>query len=394
MKIGIVTYVKCDNYGAELQAYAMQYIYNKLGYDAEIIDLEKQNKDISTSVSTIVPAIINRFKIYKLKAPFKIIQLILDVLKRKRAAERYQLEIKKKHVLFTSFFENKIKHSARHYKLKDVYSVDMPYDVYVAGSDQIWNYMHTDYLDVYFLMFANRFHAKKISYAASISVPDIPFHLQEKYETFFENMDHIAVRELNGANIVKKYSKKEVTVVLDPTLLVTKNEWKKDVAHEICKEEKYVLVYTLSRSSYIYSLAKNISKQIGANKIINIKSDFVPEKPNNEIEHLYQIGPTEWVGLILNAAYMVTDSFHGTIFSINFNIPFTTLLNPSSNMNNRVLSILQITGLEDRIIYDNGKNEYPTTFFIDYDRVNSIIDTWREKSWTYIEATLNDGEKS
>ena len=96
----------------------------------------------------------------------------------------------------------------------------------------------------------------------------------------------------------------------------------------------------------------------------------------------------------MNAAYMVTDSFHGTIFSINFNIPFTTLLNPSSNMNNRVLSILQITGLEDRIIYDNGKNEYPTTFFIDYDRVNSIIDTWREKSWTYIEATLNDGEKS
>ena len=89
MKIGIVTYVKCDNYGAELQAFAMQYVYNKLGYDAEVLDLEKQNKDISSSLSTIVPAIVNRFKTYGINAPYKILQLVWDVIQRKKKQKTF-----------------------------------------------------------------------------------------------------------------------------------------------------------------------------------------------------------------------------------------------------------------------------------------------------------------
>lgn len=386
MKIGIVTYVKCDNYGAELQAYAMQYVYNKLGYDAEILDLEKQNKELSSSLSTIIPAIINRFKFYGLKAPAQITKLALDVLKRKKTERKFAQKIEEKHQLYTKFFHEKVKHSSQYYTLQSVYTENMPYDVYVAGSDQIWNYMHTDHLDVYFLMFANRLNAKKISYAASISVPDIPNRLKYRYKTLFENIDYISVRELNGAEIVKKYSKKEATVVLDPTLLVTKDEWKENVANEIKKNEKYVLIYTLSGSKYIRNLAKNIASRLGC-KVVNIKPDFMPEK-ENDIEHLYQVGPEEWVGLILNATYIVTDSFHGTAFSINFNIPFTTLLNPSSNMNSRALSILKITGLESRIIYDNGVNQIPELLSIDYEKVNPIINEWRKRSINYIHHSL------
>lgn len=388
MKIGIVTYVKCDNYGAELQAYAMQYIYNKAGYDAEIIDLEKQSKDISVSASTIIPAIINRFKTFGIKAPFMIMQLVFDVLNRKKIAKKYEKEIEEKHQLYINFFNKKIKHSSRYYKLDEMNTVDLPYDVFVAGSDQIWNYMHTDYLGIYFLEFANRLHAKKISYAASISVPDIPSRLQAKYRRLFENMDHIGVRELNAKDIVERYSDKNATVVLDPTLLITKHEWKCAVAKEIKKDENYVLIYTLSGSKYIRNLAKNIALRMGNDcKIINIKSDFMPEK-NDGIEHLYQVGPEEWVGLIINAGYVVTDSFHGTAFSINFNIPFTTLLNPSSNMNSRVLSILKITQLENRIIFDDGTNKFPESLFVDYECVNPIICEWRTKSWDYLNTSL------
>ena len=109
----------------------------------------------------------------------------------------------------------------------------------------------------------------------------------------------------------------------------------------------------------------------------------MPEK-NDGIEHLYEVGPEEWVGLIMNASYMVTDSFHGTAFSINFNIPFTTLLNPSSNMNSRALSILEITKLQNRIIYDNGDNLVPSELSIDFARVNEIIDKWRVSSSEYL----------
>ena len=393
MKIGIVTYVKCDNYGAELQAYAMQYVLNTMGYDAEVLNLEKQNKDIAFSLSTIIPAIINRFKTYGIKAPWKIFQLFLDVLQRKVAMKKFSSKIEKKHLLFIRFFDNKIKHSSKYYTLKSVYTETMPYDTFVAGSDQIWNYMHTDYLDVYFLEFANRFHAKKISYAASISVPDIPQRLRDEYRKFFENMDSIAVRELNGKDIVERYSNKKAVVVLDPTLLIRKEEWRKNVANEIKTGEKYVLVYTLSGSKYIRNLAKNIANKIGNDcKVVNIKSDFRPEK-NDGIEHLYEVGPEEWVGLIMNAAYMVTDSFHGTAFSINFNIPFTTLLNPSSNMNSRVLSILKIVKLESRIIYDDGSNKMPQSLDVDYSKVNQIIDTWRNKSVKYIQESLDKSYK-
>ena len=388
MKIGIVTYVKCDNYGAELQAYAMQYVYNKLGYDAEILDLEKQSKDIASSMSTIVPAIVNRFKIYGLKAPIKIYDLVVDVLKRKQAVRTHTAEIEAKHQLFIKFFNEKIKHSSKYYTLENICSEDLPYDAYVAGSDQIWNYMHTDFLDVYFLKFANRFNAKKISYAASISVPDIPLRLQAKYKELFENMDSIGVRELNAKTLVEKYSTQKATVVLDPTLLITKDTWKAEIAREIKKGEKYVLIYTLSGSKYIRALAKHIAKEMGNIKVVNIKPNFMPEG-NDGIEHLYQVGPAEWVGLILNASYMVTDSFHGTAFSINFNVPFTTLLNPSSNMNSRVLSILEITNLKDRIIYDNGKELKPHSLTVDYAPVNDIINAWRKKSIDYIHNSIN-----
>ena len=250
--------------------------------------------------------------------------------------------------------------------------------------------MHTDFLDVYFLKFANKWNAKKISYAASISVPDIPEKLRLKYKNLFENMDVISVRELNGKSLVEKYSNKKATVVLDPTLLITKDEWKEYVANEIRTNEKYVLIYTLSGSKYIYELAMNIASRIDKHcKVINIKSNFIPEK-DDKIEHLYQVGPKEWVGLMLNAAYVVTDSFHGTAFSINFNIPFSTLLNPSSNMNSRVLSILEITDLKDRIIYDDGSKAIPQNLNIDYQEVNKTINKWRKKSEDFITTSINN----
>lgn len=390
MKIGIVTYVKCDNYGAELQAYAMQYVFKRLGYDAELLNLEKREKDLTKSASAIIPAITNRFKIYGWKAPIKIMELVRDVMARKKASKMYAKEEEEKHKLFTDFFEESISHSSKYYTLESVYTTDMPYDVFVAGSDQIWNYMHTDNLDVYFLMFANRFKAKKISYAASISVPDIPSKLQADYKRYFENLDCIAVRELRGKELVEKYSNKSAEVVLDPTLLVTKGEWKNNVANEIRQNAKYVLIYTLSGSFYIRDLAKSIAHRIGEDcKVINIKPNFREEKVADGIEHLYKVGPKEWVGLLMNAAYIVTDSFHGTAFSINFNVPFTTLVNPTSNMNSRVMSILTITGLQNRIIYDDGSRLEPQSLDIDFSPVNEIIENWRTKSVDYIHKALS-----
>ena len=112
-------------------------------------------------------------------------------------------------------------------------------------------------------------------------------------------------------------------------------------------------------------------------------------KDDAKITDLFELGPQEWVGLISGATYVITDSFHGTAFSINFNKPFTTLVNPVSNMNSRVMSILEITGLKDRIIYDDGKGRLPETLSVDYEPVNKIISEWREKSLSFIKKSLD-----
>lgn len=384
MKIGIVTYVKCDNYGAELQAFALQWKLNKMGYDAEVINLEKRDIDMKRNPEVIRGAIKQRFKKDGIKAVFSVASKVKEVCSRIVYERKFKKEMANKHLLFEKFFKDKVRHSSKYYTLDEIAEVeDLPYDVYIAGSDQIWNYIHTDRLDVYFLMFANRYHAKKISYAASVSIYDIPEKWQSLYKTYFENIDILSVRELHGADLVKKYSSKTAEVVLDPTFLLSRGEWEKEVSKEIFVDGDYLLIYTLSGSSHIRRMAQNIAKKQNL-KVVNIKSNYVPE-PDDGTVHFYEIGPSEWVGLWAKAKYVVTDSFHGTAFSINFNIPFTTLVNPTSMMNSRVLSILKITGLESRIVYDSSSGlKEPTVLTIDFSPVNKTLAEWREKSLSFI----------
>lgn len=390
MKIGIVTFVKCDNYGAELQAFALQWKLNSLGYYAEVINLEKRDIDMKHNPDVILGAIKQRLKKEGIiNALISIIRKSFEVRKRIKAEKKYQQKIQNKHKLFEEFFDNKIKHSSHYYTLDGINNAQLNYDLYIAGSDQIWNYLHTDRLDVYFLMFANKFHAKKISYAASISIYDIPQKWRSKYKMYFENIDCISVRELHGADLVREYSNKTAEVVLDPTFLLSKDDWVREVAVDVPVEGDYLLIYTLSGSSHIRKMAQDIAKRLHL-KVVNIKSNYVDE-PNDGTIHFYEVGPAEWVGLWSKAKYIVTDSFHGTAFSINFNIPFTTLVNPTSMMNSRVLSILKIMNLESRIIYDslNGVLK-PSSLDIDFTAVNKTLNEWRRKSLFFLENALKD----
>ena len=351
--------------------------------------MQKIEKDLASNASSIVPAIINRFKILGWKAPWSILKLAVNVLKRKITARKNENNIKIKHRLFIDFFEKYIRHSKKHYTIEEIRdATNLDYDAYIAGSDQIWNYMHTDNLDVYFLEFAKKFRAKRISYAASISVSYIPDSRQEVYKKLLSNIQYLSVRELQGEKIIEELTGRKAEVVLDPTLLINSNEWKGNVARLPKIKEKYVLIYTLSGSSYIKRLSQYVANRLNC-KIVDMRIDFQKNKDGNVIT-CYDLGPREWVGLISEAQYVITDSFHGTAFSINFNKPFTTLVNPVSNMNSRVLSILEITRLTDRIIYDDGKDTLPKDLTINFKPVNQVIEQWRQKSIDFINKSLQE----
>lgn len=391
-KIGIITFCNCMNYGAELQAFALQKKLNLMGADAEVIYIEKEQWTMLGSRTTILTAIWKRYKMYGLlKGTQKTINLIKEKLAVRKAYKNNKVLAEQKKGIFDKFFENYVRHSSKYYTLNELQhgNVDMDYDIIVAGSDQIWNYMQTHYLDVFFLMFANRLNIKKVSYAASFSVDDIPARLREKYKHLIENMDAISVREINGQKIVSKLTDRCAELVLDPTLLFTAKDWVEMVANPNYANtgKKYVLIYTLSGSKYIYGLAKNIAMSLQV-EVINIKNNYVRVDGDEGITHLYDVGPREFVSLFNNAVYVITDSFHGTAFSINFNIPFTTLLNPVSHLNCRALSIMNLTNTMDRLIYDDGSNNFPSSLEMDYHPINKIIDDMRTKSMQYISSNI------
>lgn len=384
MKIGIVTYVKDDNYGEELQAFATAYFLNKRGYDAEVIDMEKRVKELSASKDTIIPAIVNRFKVYGWKAPYYIYKKFASVRKGAKHHKEDAEFRNAQHQKFVDFFNQHTIHSEKYYTLEEIQTTsDLPYDTYIAGSDQIWNYMHTDFLDVFFLEFAKKFNARRISYAASISVPKIPQSKKEEYRKLLENIQYLSVRESMGAELLEKEFGKKATIAIDPTFLLTKSDWLEAVGSNPLKGENYVVVYTLSGSANIRNLAKNIADKLGSKTIVFM---FGMETLINRDgqESKYGTSPSEWVGLMADAKYVVTDSFHGTAFSINFNKPFTTLVNPVSNMNTRVMSILRDLNLESRILMDKGTLQAPETLAVNYDIVNQKVDDWRKRSIDFL----------
>jgi hypothetical protein len=235
-------------------------------------------------------------------------------------------------------------------------------------------------------MFAQNKNIRKISYAASISIFEIPKEIRCRFKEYLKNLDNISVRELRGAEIITPLTPKKVEVVLDPTLLITKETWLSEMKpSKTFQNESYVLLYILTESKIIDEYAKDLALKNNY-KVIKLKTNFSHDSNYNFI-NLYNVDPKDWIGLFAYAKYVVTDSFHGSCFSINFNVPFSIFINPFSMMNSRVLSILKITELEHRIIDINNVVQIP--LILDFENANSIITQWREKSIKFLTSSIS-----
>lgn len=397
MKIGIVTYVKTAtcNYGAELQSYALQYKLNSMGYRAEVLDLHRVLPGNNRFIDTIKKAIYKRYQeLNVFGATCSTFGLFVSVLKDKFYLKFYSEKFNKKKKLFHNFFYSFISHSEKEYYPNELDYVKLDYDVYIAGSDQIWNYKNSDRVDVFFLMFANRFKAKKISYAASFSVSEIPFSYHDNYKKWINNIEYLSVRETAGQNIVNDLTGRYALLVCDPTLLLNHEEWMRQFpcSNTSLIEGKYIVIYSMSRSKKIFEIAEKVATKLGINRIVNIKVNFTPTNRRGVID-LYDVDPPTWVYLINNADFVVTDSFHGTAFSINFNKQFITFQKRTSELNSRVNTILTKLNLCDRICYDEEINKLPLGK-IDYDRINMDIEEWRNISIHFLISSLDNNAKN
>jgi len=280
----------------------------------------------------------------------------------------------KKKLLFRKFINKYIKLKS---KINDE-------DVFIVGSDQVWNYKITDFDDV-FLLNLNEKNIKKYSYAASFGIEKIEDEYLYKYKELLLDFDFITVREHQAYKILKNQMNIESEIVLDPTLLLDASQWSK-IFKKNKTENKYILMYLIIKDDKIIDFALQLSKKTGL-KIIFI-SDHIFERVKG-IKYLGFISPEKWAYLFYNAEFVVTNSFHGVAFSINFNKNFFVDLLPKalSDVNSRIIDILKLFSLENRLI-----DKVTMMDNINYKSINDILKQEKQKSLKYLKKIIGCDE--
>lgn len=261
----------------------------------------------------------------------------------------------------------------------DLRSLVDEYDYFVTGSDQVWN-CHFSNLEHCFLLFAPS--EKRIAYAASISCPDIPADKIPMYKEGFAGMAHISMREQQGADTVKDLSGRDVPVVLDPTLLLDADDWRKVSRQPAWYHgEDYILTYFLGDRPEI---VETLEQETGL-PVINLL--------DKEVYEHYVTGPDEFLWAIEHANLVYTDSFHGTVFSILFRTPFVVCNrvgdDVSEKMGSRIDTLLGCFCLEDRRgTKTNGYAIENPIEVIDWSKVDTILTRERQRSIDYLTEAL------
>ncbi|MGJ8761391.1 MAG: polysaccharide pyruvyl transferase family protein [Polaribacter sp.] len=378
-KIGIITIVHVNNYGAELQAFALQYKLNKLGYNAELINylFYKNPKFKSTKKSQPFIQLSLKQRVKEFVYPYFKTVKSLPYLKQKKLRDNKFAEF---HKLYT-------KQTNEINTIDKLYNTKFDYDIYIVGSDQVWNPNTNINIEPYFLTFAPK-DKLKVSYASSFGVNSIPLIHQEKYASLLGNLDKIGTREKTGVEIVKSISSKEAKWVLDPTFLLNKKEWSEfEVSEDIKKP--YLLMYVLTDSDYISNLANQIAAKHSLQIVRICKNAFVEDKSENVI-NIIDAGPREYLGLFAKASFVLTTSFHGTCFSVNFNIPFFTILKKNKTNNSRQIDLLADLGIKDRILFLDDKVSYKDAMSIDFTEVNIRLEKNRANSLNFLTDAISE----
>lgn len=377
MKIGLLTQPLHNNYGGLLQAYALKETLQ--GMRHEVIIVNRRSRE---------PSIIR-----------KLASIVISKLIGRKANPNIFLSNKDKKLISKhnqSFIKNYIPNLS--HPILDIRGMldlnNMGFDAYIVGSDQCWRPMYSPKITNYFLDFAeNQNHIKRIAYAASFGVSEWEFYNEEdskKCSQLAKKFDAISVREDSGISLVNKYFGMDAVLLIDPTMLLTKEHYIK-----IAKEEKQtqsegnLKVYVLDKTSEKQSFIGLFEKKLGLKQFEVLPDKTIIQDKIEDINDFVYPSPAKWLKGFQDAKFVVTDSFHGTVFSILFNIPFISIGNKDRGMA-RFESLLKMFGLEDRLVsnIDNFDINRLEQNQIDWNLVNCTIEKERKKAIVFLQNNL------
>ena len=364
MKLGLLTFHTAANYGAALQAYAFQKFLTDKGFDCEYINYVNESRAHEYSMSWHIWDSLRHGKLtsaaaYLAGSPFM-------TLRKMR---------------FDRFYRKHLRQTEKVYRnSKEAEELNDKYDFFVIGSDQVWNpACNGD--DAAFLLDFVMDDRKRISYSPSFGTTDVD---KQHITVFKENISRFAfigVREAVGQKIVRKLTGRDATLVLDPVLLLTKEQWG-DVMPKIPSNERFVFSYT-NRDGQMADFLKTGYK-IGERRHYVLSrytrpGDFL----NPKVRVKYCMSPQEFLWVINNAEMVVSASFHCIALSIVFNKQFVAITTGDEGKDERLLSMLSTLGLTDRILKE-GMTAEDVYRPIDYEYVNKRIEKMKELSVNFI----------
>lgn len=355
-KIGIVTLVDYQNYGNRIQAFAVQQIFKNIGFESELI---RYKKEPYKELLFIRFKIIVKYILFFRRNLSKTSLINARIKNFKSHAEKYLIE--------TDQFLDPLSLD------KDLHN---NYSFLSVGSDQIWGGFNYDIADFVFLKFAPK--EKRLTFSPSFGSSTI----KEKYKLIFSDglkgFNNLSVREESGAEIIKNFTGKEATVICDPTMCLSKKEWLEFATnHKRKPKGKYIVTYFLGeQSTKVANLLATIPEDY---EIINLNSLQAPK--------FYAITPSEWIDYINDAALFLTDSFHGVVFSLILQTPFTVYSRVGGeSMQTRITNILEKFSMEDRFEININNS---SLFKMDFLKTEKLIETEKSKAYAFLKKSMH-----
>ena len=365
MKICTITCHDVYNVGASLQAYALQAYLKSLGHDVKIIDYKPDYLSKHYKLGVIgnpkYDKPLLRYAYLLAKLPGR-----LHLLPRKRAFDSFTA----KHLTLT-----------KRYASNDELKADPPEaEVYFAGSDQIWNPLFPNGKDpAFYLDFVRQ--GVRASYAASFAVDEFPQELREVTAQYLQKLDHVAVRESSGLGILETLGITDAVTVLDPVFLLDREQWEAMAEMPAECKKPYLLVYDFDNSAAVGELAERLAAEHGW----AIYSIF--DLPY--AERCFSLcGPETFLGLVQGAAFVLSNSFHATAFSVIFRREFA-VVERTEKINTRMRDLTSLLGLSDHMVTETAKVSFNT----DWAAVDRRLAKEIGRSKAYIDEVLRDGKQ-
>jgi len=360
IKVAIVSRVHGINYGANLQAVALQSVLRVFGVDSCYLDYEVKYRN--HGVRGI------------LSWGYSLLRLLFGYNQRLTKTK----EFRNNYLVFS-------KHLC---KYDDLYQLTNAYDVFLSGSDQVWN---PRYLAVsrglYLLEFTDKI---KVSYASSFGVNHLSDSVFNRYKESLSKYKSLSVREKTGADIIHKMGL-DCQVVLDPTLLLELNQWKNYFAPNPIINKKYICCYVMPGDEDCIKAVIRLAKNLNSNKyqiIVLGDKEYKKLMGNSTIRYVTTAGPAEFLNIMFYSELVITSSFHGTCFSLLFSKLFYTVINENSDVNSRIFDLLTTLGMESRMVNTKAINDVKIVHNIDYSRVSKLLEEKRSKSLDYLKSVL------